>query len=402
MPDTCLEDFDYLAQTLREIHPAYAEDARPLEEAAAVLKQQWLGREDIRITLGRLAALPGDGHTNLEIPCRPDTPCLPAPVRWFGGKLHILRDCGPLRQGDRLTAVCGLPLSAYLERLKSWLSHENAHLLLGRTTCYPQENHFLFSLLNLQAVFGSLAAYELEGERQGERFTVRLSPEPFAALLDAFDNPGFTGGSYIHTRIASDSALFCLDANRDGPEYQQTLDDFFRAVTQRGIRRITLDLSRNLGGSDGVIGAFIRYLAVDAYRTYGMERRRPGGGMETIRFRGEPERLSHPEGLPLYDGALFCAVSPLTFSSARTFAVTLRDNQLAKIIGGPTGGRPSSFGLPRRFVTPRLQIPFRVSTSRFLRPDAGKDGEDTLLPDDLLPESWEDFRADDRFHAYRM
>ena len=75
---------------------------------------------------------------------------------------------------------------------------------------------------------------------------------------------------------------------------------------------------------------------------------------------------------------------------------------MAKIIGGPTGGRPSSFGLPRRFVTPRLQIPFRVSTSRFLRPDAGKDGEDTLLPDDLLPESWEDFRADDRFHAYRM
>ena len=175
-------------------------------------------------------------------------PCLPAPVRWFGGKLHIFRDCGPLRQGDRLTAVCGLPLSAYLERLKSWLSHENAPLLLGRTTCYPQENHFLFSLLNLQAVFGSLAAYELEGERQGERFTVRLSPEPFAALSDAFDNPGFTGGSYIHTRIASDRALFCLDANRDGPEYQQALDDFFRAVTQRGIRRITLDLSRNLGG----------------------------------------------------------------------------------------------------------------------------------------------------------
>ena len=129
MPDICLEDFDYLAQTLREIHPAYAEDARPREEAAAVLKRQWLGREDIRITLGRLATLPGDGHTNLEIPCRPDTPCLPTPVRWFGGKLHIFRDCGPLRQGDRLIAVCGLPLSAYLERLKSWLSHENAHLL---------------------------------------------------------------------------------------------------------------------------------------------------------------------------------------------------------------------------------------------------------------------------------
>lgn len=92
----------------------------PLEEAAAVLKQQWLGREDIRITLGRLATLPGDGHTNLEIPCRPDTPCLPAPVRWFGGKLHIFRDCGPLRQGgsaDRRLRPAPFRLSGTSQKL---------------------------------------------------------------------------------------------------------------------------------------------------------------------------------------------------------------------------------------------------------------------------------------------
>lgn len=101
MPDTCLEDFDYLAQTLREIHPAYAEDARPLEEAAAVLKQQWLGREDIRITLGSWPLCRVTDTPIWRSPAGRILPCLPAPVRWFGGKLHIFRDCGPLRQGDR-------------------------------------------------------------------------------------------------------------------------------------------------------------------------------------------------------------------------------------------------------------------------------------------------------------
>lgn len=236
---------------------------------------------------------------------------------------------------------------------------------------------------------------------EGERFTVSLSPSPFAAVSDIFDNPGFTGGDYIHTYVGSDSAVFCLDANRDEPAYRQALDDFFHTVARRGIRRVTLDLTRNLGGSDGVIGAFVPYLAVDAYRTYGMERRRQSGGMEIIRSRSTLERPSRPDNTIVYDGSLLCAVSSLTFSSARTFAVTLRDNGLAKIVGEPTGGRPTSCGLPRRFVTPRLQIPFRVSTSRFLRPDVDGDDEDTLMPDSLLPETFEDFHNGDRFHPFQ-
>jgi len=66
---------------------------------------------------------------------------------------------------------------------------------------------------------------------------------------------------------------------------------------------------------------------------------------------------------------IYCRVSHDTFSSARTFAVTLKDNGIAKIIGSPTGGKPNSFGMPKKFKTPNNEINFRVSQCLFLRPN---------------------------------
>lgn len=385
--DILEQDFDFILSTLRRVHPAYTQDSHRLDSAASFLKQRYLGKEEARITFGRLTALPGDGHTNLEIPYHANTLCLPLAVRWIKGELTVMRDYEFLRQGDRLQAICGISINDYLGQLSRWLSHENQYLLLGRTTCYPQENHHLFSALNLQAVFGFCQQYELEAKRDEKQISGALAPAPFSAVADSFDNPGFTDGKSIRTYYGHNGAAFCLDANRDSPEFRDELDRFFRTVTRQGIHRILLDLGRNLGGTDAVINTFLGYLAIDTYRGYGMKRRAEGGGIAFIRPRGEQIRLNHPADTPLYTGQLLCAVSPLTFSSARTMAVTLRDNNLATIVGEPTGGRPTSYGLPRRFTTPGLHIPFRVSTCEFQRPNAAQDDENSLIPDILCPES---------------
>jgi len=84
----------------------------------------------------------------------------------------------------------------------------------------------------------------------------------------------------------------------------------------------------------------------------------------------------------LFPKNLICRVSNTTFSSARTFAVTLKDNGIATIVGQPTGGKPCSYGMPRRDVTPNCNIRFRVSRALFLRPDEKLDEEVALFPDD--------------------
>lgn len=77
----------------------------------------------------------------------------------------------------------------------------------------------------------------------------------------------------------------------------------------------------------------------------------------------------------------------LNRSSARTFAVTLKDNGIATIIGEPTGGKPCSYGMPKKAETPNLKIRFRVSRALFLRPNAELDAEEALVPDKKEAES---------------
>jgi len=93
------------------------------------------------------------------------------------------------------------------------------------------------------------------------------------------------------------------------------------------------------------------------------------------------EAVVNPKKDMLFPKKILCRISHTTFSSARTFAVTLKDNGIASVIGQPSGGKPTSYGLPRRDKTPHYQIPFRVSRCEFLRPDKERDEETALMPE---------------------
>lgn len=84
----------------------------------------------------------------------------------------------------------------------------------------------------------------------------------------------------------------------------------------------------------------------------------------------------------MYPTKIYCRISHTTFSSARTFAVTLKDNAMAQIIGRPSGGKPTSYGMPERYETPFSHIRFRVSRCLFLRPNEYADKEMSLYSDE--------------------
>ena len=61
-----------------------------------------------------------------------------------------------------------------------------------------------------------------------------------------------------------------------------------------------------------------------------------------------------------------------------TFAVTLIDNNIAKLLEGCSGGKPNSFGAPIKDYLPVSKIKFRVSTRYFMRPDSTRDSEESI------------------------
>ena len=134
-----------------------------------------------------------------------------------------------------------------------------------------------------------------------------------------------------------------------------------------------------MGGSSAVIDEFIKHVDIDEFRRYEMIDYSQGAP-QYITKRGDI--VKNNKASKLFPLDIYCRVSYDTFSSARTFAVTLKDNGIAKIIGSPTGGKPNSFGLPKKFKTPNNKINFRVSQCLFLRPKKTEDGEIALFPID--------------------
>jgi C-terminal processing protease CtpA/Prc len=86
-----------------------------------------------------------------------------------------------------------------------------------------------------------------------------------------------------------------------------------------------------------------------------------------------------------YDDNVYVLTSPKTFSSATMFSVYLQDNDLGKVIGEPSGNRPSAYGDVLSFQLPNSKLIFNTTYKYFIRPDATKDGEDAQKPDYLVP-----------------
>ncbi len=130
-----------------------------------------------------------------------------------------------------------------------------------------------------------------------------------------------------------------------------------------------------MGGTTDVIDRFIAYTHAEKYRQYAVFDY--SEGYEKILSVRNVELINHRND-KLFPTDIRLKVSYDTFSSARTFAVTLIDNGIAVLEDGCSGGKPDSYGAPIRGVLPDSRIRFRVSTRYFMRPDGMRDGEEAV------------------------
>lgn len=128
-----------------------------------------------------------------------------------------------------------------------------------------------------------------------------------------------------------------------------------------------------MGGTTSVIDEFLSYTHVTKYRQYSTLDYSEGCEKMIADRRYE---IQNRQKDVLFPKDMRIKVGYDTFSSARTFAVTLLDNKVAILEGGCSGGKPNSYGAPVKGVLPESKIRYRVSTRYFMRPDATRDDED--------------------------
>lgn len=375
MRNAFYEDIKYIYEKLL-LHPLFLIDATKKIEFETLFNSlclQVVSYDDFVASINRLTGFFCDGHTNMEMPYFHGDNTLNISCYWCNGKLLLKSDYMGVHKDSEIIGIEDKTIDEIVSLMENNISHENIFLVKSRMINYPYKNYHVFSEGSLKYLFGFKDKYRFEFISNGLRTERTFELEPYNGYLDFLDD------DFVYYEIIRDIAVLHLDSCICNETYKRVLGELVDECYNRKVKILVLDLSKNMGGSSAVIDEFIKHINVEEYRRYEMIDY-SSGKAKYITQRAEIVRNSPYS--KCMDVEIHCKVSHDTFSSARTFAVTLKDNGIAKsIIGMPTGGKPSSFGMPQRFKTPNLSIPFRVSRCLFLRPNKAGDDAVSLFPD---------------------
>lgn len=380
MNKSCLiEDFTFVVNTIKSFHPL-AIYGMPVdfEEYISRLEYKIKDKDSLLISLCKLTALLQDGHTNIETEYSLDDLCINLPCIWLYDGLFATSDYYGILKGDKITGIANITMNEVLDKLCKIIPHENDYLVRMRATMYPFINYHIFSefiLRNLNAL--NYNTVKITVMRDNQPLTLYLSLEKYNGFLAFKSNEKF-----IDFWIDNEVAILKLDECKYNYEYIEKLNNFFDLVKESNIQNVIIDLRDNMGGSCSVIREFLKHIDIESYYFYGVKvRNQNENNLMEINSEKCPVINSTDGNTELFKGKVICLVSNKTFSSARTFATVLKDNNIAIIAGEPTGGKPCSFGNPIRFETPNFKIKFRVSSRIFKRPAHNCQDDIALFPD---------------------
>lgn len=107
----------------------------------------------------------------------------------------------------------------------------------------------------------------------------------------------------------------------------------------------------------------------------------------------EPDFFNFPKIEKKFKGKFVLLIDNYVFSSAELFAVICKDNNIAVIIGEPTGGGVTNPGDVLFFILPNSKFAGSVSHKIFVREDESRINERAVYPDYYVYQTLEDFRA---------
>ncbi|MFZ5353135.1 MAG: S41 family peptidase [Bacillota bacterium] len=306
-----------------------------------------------------------DAHSAMYYYCD-DKKLLNIDFKLSGGELICSSSS---RKGQRLVKINDIEVKDLYKRFLSQFSYENIYYAEHNFPKYLRRSSGLNWLGvecydKVQLTFSNNGAFESEYYSFEELKSDNIKPDFVRYIVDRDKSIG----------------ILTLDSCRYNDKYKNTLRDFFADVKSNAIKYIAVDLRKNGGGNSAVANEFIKYLPVDSYMDF--------GGKVRLKYWAVGEEVSSTKNNKyedlLFNGDVYVITSKSTFSSATWFAVLLRDNNLCKVIGEPSGNRPSAYGDVLTFQLPYSKLSFSLTYKQFSRPAVEKHNEPALIPDYLI------------------
>lgn len=386
-----------LQQTLHDVHPEPFAVVSERRQDKALAKARRAVREPLPahtfLPIARSLVTPlHDAHTTLS--WSGDDTFVDARFVWAHDGLALVE--GPVT--GRVDRLNGLDVDALQRRLDTVVSSENDHWVRRR----GERLIAAASTWRGWGFDGPLAVELADGER------LEL---PFSRS-GARGRPSEPDTWWTVVPEAGLGWLRLASCPKPTWRWGREVDHLFHELQAQGLERLVIDVRGNGGGHSGVMSPILEHLAHDGLDQYGGFRRisdaaiaqrdlDPGdldlvdGTDRTTPFTSRFTKGRSYRRLTPFDGEVLVLTDAGTFSSGNWVAVVLSDNDLATVVGEPTGNAPSSYGDLLRFpdVGGLEGLDLGVSYTRWLRPDRDRDPATTLVPDHVVPTGVDDHLA---------
>ncbi|ANM30889.1 hypothetical protein ABI59_16880 [Acidobacteria bacterium Mor1] len=373
----------------RHVDPFHSVSREEFEAAASDLEERipTLTQPEILVGIAQLVAMVGDGHTSFYPGNQKKKWFRFYPIQlWsFSDGIYVIATTPEHSDlyGKRLVRIGDTPIEEAYRRISTTIGADNA-MEYEYSAPYQMNRPELLHALRI-AQSADRADFHFEG---GTRKTFRpLSLKEYRAQKRTTANELYGGEFppslrleflfatplvlehlkqrkyYWFTWIPEERALFfqynaCWN-QKDRPTFADISDELFRAMEERPVERLVIDLRQNTGGEPLIAKPLIEGLA------------------------GRSEFAD--------EGRLFVLVGRRTFSAALTNAAELRSRAGARIVGEAPRGKPNSPSEGRDIELKRTKIWLSVST-QFVERDAEL-GDAEFLPVEIeAPLSFEQFR----------
>lgn len=390
------EDLGVLKENLLHVHPA---TVNGLDRETEIAFQNALDyiNSNPSMSIGafnqivaEIIATLKDAHTEAAIM---STYHLPMTIKKIDGQWFLMsaRTLTPIPAGSELISIGGLEMEEIYKKGQSLTSYENQYWLDYRLASRLLSESFLSSL-GIDQKEGNIEIQYKHDGTHSKAYTRFIWQEyhPWTRTFhdDFVKHPQDNRFKYFIDEEGL-YAHFVLSSMPYNDAYKAFLEDMFKDIEAQGVRNLIVDLRYNTGGNCRAVDAFLRYIDIESYVSYheikvrlSQQASKQSGylGKGGIYSVGPIESGNKRKNKQLFDGDIFVCVNEGTYSAAVSFAQTLKDNDIAKVIGSPTGGSPNSYGDLLFFYLPHSKIPYTISHKKFTRPNVEKADAISLYP----------------------
>jgi tetratricopeptide (TPR) repeat protein len=344
-----------------------------------------LARHQIIVAMARIAAMVGDGHTNIAPTRDPKIGFRAYPVQ-----LSLFKDGLYVRAaarehadivGARVVGIGKVSADAACDAVGAIIGRDNAmdvKFFAPFLLAMPEVLHALGAIDDMEN-----APFALAG-RGGSRVVILKPAGPAEMMPPDTDVSWLPRPDWVDARdgaqkptplwlrdpqnkywfeyLAGARTLY-VQFNQVGNKQDETLEAFarrlFAFVESQPVERLVLDLRLNRGGN----GALNRPLLLGLIRSTKVDRK----------------------------GRLFTIIGRSTWSAAQGLVNELEKYTNTTFVGEPTGGKPNSYGDSRRIALPNSGITVRVSTLWWQGDE--RDRRPWTAPEVAADLTFEDYRA---------